>query len=160
MRVCLRRALDRGVATLGTLAIYTGVLLVLGFSFWLIPVAILVGIGGGLWNAIIQLEGLAFLSAFRRSWQLVRPQFWTVTAVIGLALVVSTSIGGILVALLFVLWQVPATLFNLLPGLISTVLQPFIALMLTYAYYNGRAREEASGEESATGESVEAGSLE
>ena len=66
------------------------VLLVLGLSFWLIPVAVAVGVGGGLWNSIIQLEGLAFLAAFRRSWQLVRGQFWTVAALIALAVLVGS----------------------------------------------------------------------
>ncbi len=142
MRESYAQALKHWASTLGTLAVFTGLIGLLTASFWLVPVALVLGIGWSLWNVITQLEGQAFFAAFRRSWRLVRPQFLTVAAILALAMLVGSFVGGLLAALLFVVVQVPPTLLNILPGLISTVLQPFIALLLTYAYYSGRARED------------------
>jgi hypothetical protein len=138
------------VPTLGTLALFSAILALLTVSFWLVPVALGLGVAWALWNVVTQFEDLSYFGAFKRSWVLVRPQLKTVLAVLGLAVLVGSFIGGLLAALLFVLVQLPASVLNTLPGLISTVLQPFIALMLTYVYFSALARAEGdSGEESA-----------
>jgi flagellar biosynthesis protein FliQ len=149
MRESYSLALKHWVSTLGTLAVFTVIIGLLTLSFWLVPVALVLAISWSLWNVITQLEGLAFLAAYTRSWRLVRPQFFTVTAVLALAVLVGSFVGGLLVALLFVLVQLSPTMLNILPGLISTVLQPFIALLLTYAYFSARTREKNSAEEDA-----------
>lgn len=153
MREAYALAFRRWVPTLATLAVFSVIIGALTVSFWLVPVALVLGIAWSLWNAVTQLEDRAIFSAYVRSWRLVRPQWLTVTVVLALSALVGSFVGGILAALLFLVVQVPATLLNLLPGLISTVLQPFIALMLTYAYFGGLAREGLPSESDDAGDS-------
>ncbi|MGL5827841.1 MAG: hypothetical protein ACRCYU_24000 [Nocardioides sp.] len=144
MRQCYALATARWATTLRTFALFTVVIGALAFSIWLIPAALVLGIGWSLWNVVTQLETTSTVSAFQRSWRLVRPQWPTVVAVLAMVVLVGSFLGGLVAALLFLAVQLPGSLLNVLPGLISTVLQPFAGLLVTYAYFSGRAGEASS----------------
>ncbi len=105
-------------------------------------VALVLTLGWSLWNAVVQVEDRTGIDALRRSWRLVRRQWLTVGAVVGLIALLAAFLGGLLATLALVAVQLPPVMFHLIPGLTSVVLQPFAALLLIYAYFNGRTLED------------------
>lgn len=61
--------------------------------------------------------------------------------VLALSFVLVSSLGGLLAALVFVVSPAPFTLVSALPPLVTALVWPVTALLTTYAWANGRARE-------------------
>jgi fructose-specific phosphotransferase system IIC component len=57
--------------------------------------------------------------------------------------VLSNLVGGVLAAAVILAVQAPFTVVNLLPGVVTALLLPFLSLLCAYAYFNGRALEQA-----------------
>lgn len=150
--VTVRRAYALAFGRLGSLARSLGAYVVgiviclalLDLSMLLLPVAVFFLVRWSLFVPVIEVEELAGIKALRRSGRLVWPQFFKVAGLHVLAWTVAIVLGVIpgLVAILS--FQVPFLVLNLLPGIVSMLTVPYAALLLAYAYFNGRAREDES----------------
>lgn len=122
------------------------ILAVLGASVVLALVALVCVWTWCLFAPVVVLEGKWGFGALFRSWRLVKVQRVTVLAVLVLSVLLGSLVGGLLGTLVILLVQAPFAVVNMVPGLAALVLQPFISLMLSYAYFNGRAQEGHSQE--------------
>jgi hypothetical protein len=138
-RLSFRRLLPlAGTAVLAVVA-----LLVLTFAVVLIPVAVVLLVGWSLVIPVVQLDRKSGFGALRRSWRLVRHQILTVTSLLLFAGVLANLVGGVLALAVILAAQAPFTVVNLLPGVVTALLWPFLSLLCAYAYFNGRALEQA-----------------
>lgn len=95
----------------------------------------------------IVAENLGAVAAMRRSWRLVRPRFWPVLGIGFLAGVVAYIVGSILgtpfeagaLAVGFGIGWPLLALSGIIPQLVAT---PFVAIVATLIYYDGRIRHE------------------
>jgi hypothetical protein len=143
MRDAYRLALRRLLPVAATVALMIVALLLMMFTVVLIPVALVMLVGWSLVIPVVQLDRRSAFKALRRSWQLVRVQFFTVAILLLFAAVLGNLLGGVLATAVILAVQAPFALVNLLPSVVASLLLPFISLLLTYAYFNGRAREQA-----------------
>jgi hypothetical protein len=134
--------LPRAAALLATFGVVVVSLALLGVSVVLSVVAVVLIWAWSLFVVVVTLESTWGIGALRRSWRLVRPQRVTVLGILLLALLLGSVVGGLLATVVILVAQAPFVVVNVLPGLAALLLQPFISLMLVYAYFNGRARED------------------
>jgi len=148
--VTVRRAYALALGRLGGLARGLGAyvlgillcLILLNLSMLFLPVAVFFLVRWSLFVPVLEVEGLAGIKALRRSGRLVWPQFFKVAGLHVLAWVVAIVLGVVPSLVAILTFQVPFLVLNLLPGIVSMLTVPFASLLLAYAYFNGRAREE------------------
>jgi hypothetical protein len=54
--------------------------------------------------------------------------------------------GGILATVVILVVQAPFAVVNMLPGVVATLLLPYVSLLIAYTYFNGRAHEQPNVE--------------
>jgi len=143
MRDAYRLAARRLLAIAVTELLVVVGLIVMTLTVLLIPVALVMLVGWSLVLPVVLLERTWGFRALRRSWRLVRLQFFTMAALLLFVAVLGNLLGGVLATVVILAVQAPFTLVNLLPGVVTSLLLPFISLLVAYAYFNGRAREQA-----------------
>jgi hypothetical protein len=143
VRDAYRLSFRRLLPLAGTVILMVAVLLLLALTVLLIPVAVVLFVGWSLVIPVVQLERKSGFWALRRSLRLVRHQVLTVPALVLFAGVLSNLVGGVLAATVILAVQAPFTVVNLLPGVVTALLLPFLSLVCAYAYFNGRALEHA-----------------
>lgn len=129
-----------GVA-LATVVGWGVVLATLFLSGLLVPVAVVLFVAWSLVLPVIQLEHRWGVGALRASWRLVRHQVGVVVPLLALAALLLSAVGGVLATLVFIAVPAPFGVVSVLPSLVAALVWPFIALLTTYAYYNGLARD-------------------
>jgi hypothetical protein len=142
-RDAYRLAFPRLLPLAGTAILMAGALLLFTISVLLIPVALVLLVGWSLLIPVVQLDRRAGFRALRRSWRLVRHQALTVTALVLFAGVLGNLVGGTLATVVILAVQAPFAVVNLLPGVVTALLLPFVSLLFAYAYFNGLALEQA-----------------
>ncbi|MGH3316349.1 MAG: hypothetical protein ACRDO0_09425, partial [Nocardioidaceae bacterium] len=143
MRDAYRLAARRLLPVTGTVLLVIVALIIMTLTVLLIPVALVMLVGWSLVIPVVLLDRTSGFRALRRSWRLVRTQFFTMVALLLFAAVLGNLLGGVLATAVILAVQAPFSLVNLLPGVVTSLLLPFISLLVTYAYFNGRAREQA-----------------
>jgi hypothetical protein len=146
MRDAYRLAARRLLPVAGTVLLVIVGLILMTLTVLLIPVALVMLVGWSLVLPVVLLDRTSGFRALRRSWRLVRPQFFTMVALLLFVAVLGNLLGGVLATAVILAVQAPFTLVNLLPGVVTSLLLPFISLLIAYAYFNGRAREQAKME--------------
>jgi hypothetical protein len=145
VRSVYRHAFARVWALTGTFGLYLVFLILsailLDISIFLLPIFILLAVMCALFVPVLQIESTSGIRALRRSWQLVWPQVFRVAALLIFAGLVTLLVGGIPSTFVILAFQAPFAVVNLLPGMISMLTVPFVSLIATYLYYNGRAHE-------------------
>lgn len=130
-------------ALLATIALWALVLVPMLVTGVLSPVALVLLVAWSLVLPVVQLEGLGGWRALRRSAHLVRHQVLTVLLVIAVSVALVSMLGGALAALAFIVSPAPFGVVSGIPPLVTTLVWPVTALLTTYAWANGRAREVA-----------------
>ncbi|MFC5176764.1 hypothetical protein [Nocardioides taihuensis] len=137
-----RSALRRTGPVLGTqvmVILLAGLLLV---TVFLAPLAFVLVLAGALILPVTVLEPTWGYRALRRSAHLVRGQVPKLVGLVVFMLLVSGVLGGLLGSLVLLVVQAPFLLVNLLPGVVTALVGPFLTLLLTYAYFHGLAYHE------------------
>ncbi|QNN51822.1 hypothetical protein [Nocardioides mesophilus] len=129
---------------LATGALVLLVLTVLGASLALAVMTFVCVWAWCLFVPVVVREETRGFRSLLRSWRLVRREKVTVLSVPGLSLLLGSLVGGLLGTLVILVVQAPFAVVNMVPSLAALVLQPFVSLMLLYAYFNGRAHEALS----------------
>jgi hypothetical protein len=142
-----RATRGRAPALLGTAALWAVVLVPLLVTGVLSPVALVLLVAWSLVLPVVQLDGLSGWRALVRSARLVRHQVATVLLVLAISVVLVSVLGGLLAALAFVVSPAPFGVISGIPQLVTTLVWPVTALLTTYAWANGRAREMPTGPE-------------
>ncbi|WGX95366.1 hypothetical protein [Nocardioides sp. L-11A] len=125
----------RRLATGSPAVAVAGVLIVLlSTSIVLAPLALVVLAAGVLLVPVVVLERRSGLAGLPRSIRLVRHSFATLVPVLALGLLLLTTIGAVVAALLFVVVPLPFVVLNVVPSVVLGVVWPFVALMCVYAY--------------------------
>lgn len=118
-------------------------------------ILMLVAGAGAFIPQISVIEGVAYLEAFRRNWQLVRSQLgrvlgsilllWLLGAVVqsAFALSVGATLTGVVYPALGWGEEAQSVTLNILGASAELVVQPYISAALTVLYYNLRFRNEA-----------------
>jgi hypothetical protein len=143
MRDAYRLAARRLLPVTGTVLLVLVALIIMTLTVLLIPVALVMLVGWSLVLPVVLLDRTSGFRALRRSWRLVRSQFLTMVALLLFVAVLGNLLGGVLATVVILAVQAPFTLVNLLPGVVTSLLLPFISLLIAYAYFNGRAHEQA-----------------
>lgn len=149
-RVDLRAAYGASMRRLaaGLPAVLVAALLVVGFttSIVLAPLALVVLTAGVLLVPVVVLELRRGFAGLPRSIRLIRHSFGTLVPVLALGLLLLTTIGAVVAALLFVVVPVPFVVLNAVPSVVLGVVWPFVALMCVYAYASAVARSREAQE--------------
>lgn len=142
LRAAYRNSLGRLAA--GLPAVLVAALLVVGLttSIVLAPLALVVLTAGVLLVPVVVLERRRGFAGLPRSIRLIRHSFGTLVPVLALGLLLLTTIGAVVAALLFVVVPVPFVVLNTVPSVVLGVVWPFVALMCVYAYASAVARSE------------------
>jgi hypothetical protein len=143
-------ATRRLLPTWGTTLLVVVGLMALTVTILLIPVALVLLVGWSLFIPVVQLDRKSGFGALRRSWRLVRPQFFRVAALLLLAGILVNLTGGILGTVVILAVQAPFAVVNMLPGVVAALLLPYVSLLVGYMYFNGRAHEQAVQESPVT----------
>jgi hypothetical protein len=136
-----RRALVRFPSLLGALAVLAVVVVLVGLTVALIPIAVYLA---GRWAFVaqaVELEGESSLGALRRSAELVRGRWFKVTSLsvvgAGLALVLGPFVGAVLI----LVTEAPFTLLNIVAGFVYALAMPLVALTTSYLYFDAVVSE-------------------
>jgi hypothetical protein len=116
-----------------------------GFSFLVVPGLAFLGLFAGVVPAIV-VEGLGPGQAIRRSWRLFRPRMFRTAGILLLALLMA-------LVLLYVLGGIPAVIASAIGSAgwplraagnvaVALVAAPFLAIVGTLLYFDGRIRQE------------------
>lgn len=127
---------------IGSLSLAAVVIVVLGMTVILLPVALWLA---GRWALLVpaaELEGRRPRASLRRSALLVRGRWWKVATLTVISILVAGLIGPILGTGLILATNAPLPLVNVISGLILWAAMPFIALTGAYAYFDARAATE------------------
>jgi hypothetical protein len=143
MRDAYRLSTRRLLPVAATMLLVVTALVLMTLTVLLIPVALVMLVGWSLVLPVVVLDRTSGFRALRRSWRLVRPQFFRMVVLLLFAAVLGNLLGGILATAVILAVQAPFTLVNLLPGIVTSLLLPFISLLIAYAYFHGRAHEQA-----------------
>ncbi len=137
-RVAARRLLPVS----GTVILAVIGLMTLTLTVVLVPVVLALLVGWSLFVPVVQLDRRSGFNALRRSWRLVRPQFWKVAALLLFASTIVSLTGGVLATVVILAVQAPFAVVNLLPGAVASLLLPYVSLLIAYIYFNGQAHEQ------------------
>ncbi|MCB0907965.1 MAG: hypothetical protein KDB63_12710 [Nocardioidaceae bacterium] len=133
-----------GAVLVGTLILSPLALALLVFFYLLTPVVV--------------LEGASWLRPLTRSTVLVWRILGTVVPLRLFSLLLLSSVGALLAALLFTVVPVSFVVLNAVPPLVIALVTPLNAVMAVYAYYAGRvADDERKAPEEPTAEELPAG---
>lgn len=147
-RVDLRAAYGESLRRLaaGLPAVLVAALLLIGFttSIVLAPLALVVLTAGVLLVPVIVLERRRGFAGLPRSILLIRHSFGTLVPVLVLGLLLLTTVGAVVAALLFVVVPVPFVVLNAVPSVVVGAVWPFVALMCVYAYATAVARSQGA----------------
>jgi hypothetical protein len=136
-----RLALDDLRTLLSTLGLAVGIVVLVGATGLLLPVAVWLAVRWSLLAQVVELERLPLFSALRRSGRLVRGRWLRVLSLAAVAAV--TLVGGSVVgALLILLTNAPLPLLNVVAGVVYALAIPFVALVTSYVYFDARTRVE------------------
>lgn len=139
-RLAFKRLLPLALTALVVVVI----LLASALTVVLIPFAVFATVAMSLFVPVVELEAKLGPKAVWRSWQLVRRQFLKIAGVLLVGLLLTSLLGGLLSTMLLIAVQTPFFIVNLIPGLVASLVLPFLALMIAYSYYHGVAREDAA----------------
>ena len=127
----LRAAYGASVRRLlaGLPAVLVTALLVVGLttSIVLAPLALVVLTAGVLLVPVVVLERARGFGGLPRSIRLVRHSFGTLVPVLALGLLLLTTTGAVVAALLFVVVPVPFVVLNTVPSVVLGAVWPFVA---------------------------------
>lgn len=124
------------------LAVVIVVQVLLDLTVVLIPVSIYLVVWWSLFAVSVGVEGRPARGALRRSGALVRGNWWRAAAVVAVAaagLLIGPAVG--VIALL--LTGAAFDLVNMIAAMVYVVALPFVAIALTYLYFDLRVRHEA-----------------
>lgn len=143
-RVDVRAAYAASASRLarGLPALVVAAVLIIGLtgSIVLAPLAFVVLLAAVLLVPVLVLERRAGFRGLPRSIRLVRHSAGTLTPVLGLGLLLLTTAGAVVAALLFVVAPLPFVVLNTVPSLVLGLLWPLVALMGAYAHGTAVAR--------------------
>ncbi len=148
----LRDTRARVPALLATVVVWAAVIGLFLITGVLSLVAIVLIVAWSLALPVVQAEGLSGWRALRRSSRLVRRQLLTVLLTLAISTTLVTVLGGVLAALVFATSPAPYAVVSGIPQLVTTLVWPVTALLGTYAWANGRARETVDTSQVAHGE--------
>jgi hypothetical protein len=116
-----------------------------GLSVLLVPVGLWLAVRWGLVVPVASLERRPAADVLRRSGDLAAHRPWTVAALLLLNAALLVLAGPVLGTLLVLLTDAPLEVLNVVAGVTFTVLAPFTALILSYAYYDALVRDRLAG---------------
>jgi hypothetical protein len=137
-----RLALRRLGPLLRGLAVAAGAWVALSATWFLIPVAVWLGVRWILLAQVVELEGEAGIASLRRSAELVRHRWLRIASLVGVGAVLALAAGPLVGALLILLTDAPLALLNIVAGIVYALAMPFVALTTAYAYFDARVRAE------------------
>ncbi len=117
-------------------------ILLLTGTLVLAPLALVLLAAWNLLIPVVVIESRGGFGGLRRSLSLVRPVIRTVVPVLLLSILLATTLGAVLAALLFVVAPLPFVILNAVPPLVLALLWPLVSLMATYCYYGALAAQE------------------
>jgi hypothetical protein len=109
---------------------------VLWLTVLLLPVALLLGVSFALFVPAATLERQSAIGSLRRSSALVWGGFWKVASLLVVSILVAAAVGPLLGTMLLLTTNAPFGLVNVVSGVTFALLMPFIALTITYAYFD------------------------
>jgi hypothetical protein len=140
------RALGDRAGSVIAVSIMSGILIMLGLVFLVIP-GILIAVWTVVATPVAAIEGLKNSAALGRSRELARGQFWHIlgTMILSWIIVMGLVLGGALVlGLVFGTVGVPSGLTQMLSGLLMVPLFPLIGVATSLLYYDLRVRSEGA----------------
>lgn len=138
------RRLVRGLPALAVAAL---LLVGLTGSVVLVPLDFVVLLAAVLLVPVLVLEGRGGFAGLPRSVRLVRHSVGTLVPVLALSLLLLTTVGAVVAALLFVVVPLPFVVLNTVPSVVLGLVWPFVAVLSGYAY--GSATERSRYERAA-----------
>jgi len=142
--VRLRAAYGESLRRLGAgapaMAVTAVLVVLLTTSVVLAPLALVVLTAGVLLVPVVVLERRAGFGGLPRSIRLIRHSVTTLLPVLLLGLLLLTTIGAVVAALLFVVVPLPFVVLNAVPSVVLGLVWPFVALMCVYAYGSAATR--------------------
>ena len=136
-----RLAFVRFRPMLAAVAAAVALVVLLGVTLALVPVAVWLV---GRWALIaqaVELEGVSPLRALRRSSELVRGRWLKVVSLVVAGAAVALAVGPLVGALLILLTDAPFALLNIVAGLVYVIAMPLVALTTAYVYFDAVVRE-------------------
>jgi hypothetical protein len=125
---------------LGALAAAVVVVLLLGVTLALVPVAVWLAGRWALLSQTVELEGDSGFAALRRSSELVRGRWFKVTSLAVASAAVALALGPLVGALLILVSDAPFALLNVVAGVVYVLAMPLVALTTSYVYFDARVR--------------------
>jgi hypothetical protein len=122
------------------------VVVLLGSTVFLIPVAVWVAVRWALTVPVVEVEQLPAFAALHRSSRLVRGRWLRVASLTTVGAAVALALGPFLGALLILLTPAPFWLMNVLSGLVLSLTIPYVALTTAYTYFDARIHGELERE--------------
>lgn len=148
-----RLALARAGPLLLTTLLWLVVVAVLLATLWLAVLALVAALLLSLFVPVVQLEARSGPSALLRSVRLVRGQWVKVALLMVFGAALTSFVGGLVGTVVLLLAQAPFVVVNVLPGVVSALLTPFVSLLFVYAFFHGVA---AQGESPASSDRARA----
>jgi len=136
-----RLAFDDAQTLVPTLALAVLVVVLLGTTGVLLPVAVWLAVRWSLLAQVVELERRRPLAALRRSGELVRGR-WLRVLSLAAAAAVTLVAGSLVGALLILATDAPLPLLNIVAGVFYALAIPFVALVASYVYFDARTRSE------------------
>ena len=136
-----RLAFDDVHTLLPALGFAVGIVVLLGATGVLLPVAAWLAVRWSLLAPVVELERTSPLAALRRSGELVRGR-WLRVGTLVLAAAAALALGSVLGALLILVTAAPLPLLNVVAGIVYVLTIPFVALVTAYVYFDARTRAE------------------
>lgn len=125
------RRLLRGAPAL---LVAAALLLVFAGSVVLAPLTFVVLLAAVLLVPVLVLERRGGFAGLARSVRLVRHSVGTLVPVLALGLLLLTTVGAVVAALLFVVVPLPFVVLNTVPSVVLGLVWPFVAVLSGYAY--------------------------
>lgn len=136
-----RLAFDDVHTLLPALGLAVGIVVVLGATGVLLPVAAWLAVRWSLLGPVVELERPSPLAALRRSGALVKGRWLRVGTLVAAATAV-LALGSVLGALLILVTAAPLPLLNVVAGIVYVLTIPYVALVTAYVYFDARTRAE------------------
>jgi hypothetical protein len=140
-----RLALGRLGTLLVTLVVVIAAVSAFSLSVLLIPLGLWLAVRWGLVVPVASLEAGSPSAVLQRSGSLAAHRPWRLAALLLANAALLVLAGPVLGTLLVLLTSAPLELLNVVAGLTFTVLAPFTALVLSYAYYDALVHERLAG---------------
>ena len=136
VRGAYRLARRHWAPLLGAFVVSSLVVGALTLSILLLPVAVVLGVLFAFYAQTVVLERRSALTALRRSAALVRHRFWKVASLLAVSVAVAVAVGPLLGTLLLLTTSAAFPFINVVAGITFAPLMPFVALTMTYAYFD------------------------